>query len=65
MLCEKWFDDYRKLVSTNELKSFVCTIRSKVDRQQYAAWFELLTHQIRIRLGCSDKTHPDLSGKED
>lgn len=65
MLCEPWFDDYRKLVSTNELNSFVGTFRSKVDRQHYAARFELLTHQVLIRLGCSVKIHPDLYGKED
>ena len=64
MLCERWFDDYKKSASTDDIKSFVGAFRSKVDKQHYAAWFELLMHQILIRLGCSVKIHPDLSGND-
>ena len=64
VLCERWFADYKKSASIDELKSFVGAFRSKVDNQHYAAWFELLTHQILVRLGCSVKIHPDLSGND-
>lgn len=65
MLCERWFAQYAKSASPDELNRFVGDFRSKYDKQHYAAWFELLIYQILVRLGCSVKIHPDLpdSGK--
>ena len=63
-LCERWFGDYEKSASAEELKRFVGAFCSRAAKQHYAAWFELLIHQILIRLGYLVKIHPDLAGSE-
>ena len=61
LLCKRWFAQYAKSTRPDELKRFVGDFRSKSNKQHYAAWFELLIHQILVRLGCSVKIHPDLA----
>lgn len=61
-LCEEWFADYTNDATAEELKRFTGDFRSKNDKQHYAAWFELLTHQIFVRFGLDMSIHPELSG---
>ena len=63
-LCNLWFADYANDASKNELNRFVKNFRSKDYNQHYSAWFELLTHQILVRLGFSVTVHPDLPGTD-
>ena len=58
VLCERWFDDYSNDASATEIKRFRSSFRSKRGTQDYAAWFELLMHQILVRLGFSVDIHP-------
>ncbi len=61
-LCNLWFADYANDASKDELSRFLGDFRSKDDNQHYAAWFELLTHQILVRLGLYVTIHPELPG---
>ena len=63
-LCNWWFADYANDVSEDELSRFLGDFRSKGLKQHYAAWFELLTHQLLVRLGFSVTVHPDLPGND-
>ena len=63
-LCNRWFADYEKDASRDEVDRFLGDFRSKRYEQHYAAWFELLTHQILVRLGFSVTIHPDLPGND-
>ena len=63
-LCERWYEDYSKDAAEAELKRFRSSFRSSIYRQHYSAWFELLVHQILLRLGFSVSTHPDLHGTD-
>ena len=66
-MCERRFADYSSDASGNELKQFVGNFRSKRLAQHHGAWFELLVHQILIRLGFSVSvcTHPDFAAVSD
>ena len=61
-LCNRWFADYANDASVDELSRFLRDFCSKGYRQHYAAWFELLAHQLLVRLGFSVTVHPDLAG---
>ena len=65
-LCNLWFPKYVNDAPTDELPRFLGNFRGKDDGQHYAAWFELLTHQILVRLGFSVTVEPKLevSGRE-
>ncbi len=63
-LCNQWFADYAKVVSKDERSRFQGDFRSKDNRQHYAAWFELLTHQLLVKLGFSVTMHPLLPGND-
>lgn len=63
-LCNRWFADYENDASEDELSRFLGDFRSKGCKQHYAAWFELLTHQLLVRLGFSVTVHPDLPGND-
>ncbi len=62
--CERWYDDYSKDAEKAELKRLRSSFRSSIYRQHYSAWFELLVHQILLRLGLSVSTHPNLHGTD-
>ena len=62
-LCEKWFDRYKQDASQGEINDLQKKFRSKPSIGHYSAWFELLVHQILVRLGASSiDIHPELSG---
>ena len=63
-LCNQWFADYAKVVSKDERSRFQGDFRSKDNRQHYAAWFELLTHQLFVKLGFAVTVHPLLSSTD-
>ena len=63
-LCNLWFADYANDAPKDELGRFLQNFRSKDNNHHYAAWFELLTHQILVRLGFDVTIHPDLRGTD-
>ena len=63
-LCNLWAADYANDGPEDERSRFLGDFRSKGYRQHYAAWFELLMHQILVRLGFSLTIHPNLPGRD-
>lgn len=62
-LCEEWFKYYKQDASDGEIAEFRRRFRDKHNILHYSTWFELLVHQILVRLGASSiKIHPELSG---
>ena len=61
-LCERWFRDYSREAPERALSDFRWRFRVFGDDRRYAAWFELLTHQILVRLGFSVSLRPSLRG---
>ena len=49
-LCNQWFRDYANDATEDELARFLGNFCGRDNRNHYAAWFELLTHQILVRI---------------
>ena len=64
-LCEEWFDCYKQDASESEINEFRKRFRDDRYEQHYSAWFELLVHQVLVRLGASIRIHPELPGTPD
>ena len=65
-LCNQWFLDYKYDAPEDALARFCGNFCGKNNRNHYAAWFELLTHQILVRIGFDVTVEPnlELSGRE-
>ena len=65
-LCNQWFPDYEHDAPEDEIARFLGNFCGKDDGNHYAAWFELLTHQILVRIGFDVTVEPklELSGRE-
>ena len=65
-LCNRWFSDYANDAPEGEVARFLGNFCGKDDGHHYAAWFELLTHQILVSLGFDVTVEPklELSGRE-
>lgn len=57
-ILENWFSGY-PVSERRELRS---RLRSNEDHQHEAAFFELLLHQLLVRLGCRVEVHPEIGG---
>ena len=66
VLCNQWFLDYKYDAPEDELARFLGNFCGKNDGNHYAAWFELLTHQVLVRIGFDVTVEPklELSGRE-
>ncbi len=65
-LCNQWFLDYANDTPEGELTRFLGDFCGEDDGNHYAAWFELLTHQVLVRIGFDVTVEPklELSGRE-
>ena len=65
-LCNQWFSDYANNSPEDELVRFLGNFCGNDYGHHYAAWFELLTHQILVSLGFDITVEPKLklSGRE-
>jgi len=65
-LCNQWFSDYANNSPYDELACFLGNFCGNDYGHHYAAWFELLTHQILVSLGFDVTVEPKLklSGRE-
>ena len=65
-LCNQWFPNYENDAPEEELARFLGNFCGKDDGNHYGAWFELLTHQILVRIGFDVTVEPklELSGRE-
>ena len=61
-LSERWFEDYSRDAPECDVGNLRSRFRNKRCKQHYAAWFELLMHQILVQLGFSVSVHPNLPG---
>lgn len=61
-LCDEWFDRYKQDASESEINEFRTRFHEKHNILHYSTWFELLVHQLLVRLGASVKMHPELLG---
>ena len=61
-LCERWFADYSSTATDNHLKDLRSRFRDRNLTQHHPAWFELLTHQILVRLGFGVMIHQNVPG---
>lgn len=61
-LSERWFEEYSRDAPECDVENLRSRFRNKRYKQHYAAWFELLTHQILVRLRFSVSVHPNLPG---
>lgn len=59
-LCNQWFPDYECDAPEDELARFLGNFCGKDDVNHYAAWFELLMHQILVRIGFDVTVEPKL-----
>ena len=60
--CNDWLKDYSSDASEDDLKDFLARFSSNRNEQFSAASFELIMHQMLVRLGFSVSIHPDLHG---
>ena len=65
-LCNQWFQDYANDAPEDELARFLGNFCGKDDGNHYAAWFELMTHQILAKIGFDVTVEPklELSGHQ-
>lgn len=61
-LCDEWFDHYKQDASESEINEFRTRFRNDCNIHHYSTWFELLVHQLLVRLGASTRMHPELLG---
>lgn len=61
-LCERWFSVYSRSATEDNLKDLRSRFRNRRLTQHHPAWFELLTHQVLVRLGFRVEIHPTVSG---
>ena len=61
-LCERWFADYSRDASRAHINDLHGRFRDHDLIQHHGAWFELLTHQILVRLGFAVTIHPHVPG---
>ena len=59
-LCNQWFSDYANNSPYDELACFLGNFCGNDYGHHYAAWFELLTHQILVSLGFDVTVEPKL-----
>lgn len=59
-LFEEWFSRY----PSNGQKELRSRLRSNIDQQHQAAFFELFLYELLLRLGCQIKIHPTIVGKK-
>jgi hypothetical protein len=57
---EAWFSQYPR----SEQAGLRARLRSKDDGNHCSAFFELLLHQLLLRMGCRVQIHPDLPDRE-
>ena len=58
VLCEEWFSRYPKSDRQDLYRRFT----SVEDSDHRGAYFELLLHELLVRLGCTVTVHPTISG---
>ena len=63
-LCERWFTDYSNDASREDIKDLRGRFRDKRLTQHHGAWFELLAHQILVRLGFEVLVHQHIRGSD-